>query len=120
MAFSVGGIEIKRPKSIKEVRVEQYAQQKALDGTVSRDYFSSRVGTKRVWELSYDNVQPSDYNVIDGVYTTYKSTDTAQPWVSDYVNYDVGATVHMDLVNREFTQQGTDFISSFTLILTEE
>jgi hypothetical protein len=120
MSFSIGGSEIKRPKSISEMRVEQYAQQKTLDGTVSRDYFSSRVGTKRVWELSYDNVQPSDYNVIDAVYTTYKSTDTAQAWVSDETNYVVSATVHMDLVDRQFTQQGTDYLSAFTLILTEE
>jgi len=120
MAYTLGGSEIKRPKSIEEMRNEQYAQQKTLDGTVSRDYFSSRVGTKRIWQLTYENVQPSEYDVIDAVYTTYKSTDTAQSWESDETNYTFSATVHMDLVDRSFVKSGDQYLSNFTLILTEQ
>ena len=119
MAFTLGGSEIKRPKSLSEIRDEQYAQQKALDGTVARDYFSSRIGTKRIWSLEYENVQPSEYDIIDAVYSTYKSTDTPVAWVSDETNYTISASVHMDLVNRKFSQSGNQYISSFTLKLTE-
>lgn len=121
MSYLLNGTEIKRPKAIRELRNEQYAQQKTLDGTVARDYFSSRVGTKRVWELSYENVQPSEYDVIDTIYTNYKSTDTAQSWESTETNYTVAQTyVHMDLVDRSFAQSGDQYISEFTLILTEQ
>ncbi len=120
MAFTLGGSTIKRPKDLQEVRDEQYAQQKALDGTVSRDYFSSRSGTKRIWQLTYENVTPTEYNVIDAVYTTYKSTDTPVAWVSTETNYAISATVHIDLVDRKFNQSGDQYLSSFTLKLTEE
>lgn len=115
--YSIGGQKIKAPQQMKEGRVEQYAQQKALDGSVNRDYFSSREGTKRIWTLTYYNILPAAYNVIDAVYTIYKLTDTTQAFVVSDLS--ISTDVHMDLVDRDFSVSGNDYLSSFTLVLTE-
>lgn len=117
MAYNLGGAAIKAPDSMKETNLTQYAQQKALSGAVGRDYYGSN---KRVWSLSYKNCKKSAYDTIKTVYNTYLSTNTAQTWVSTETNYPItSTTVHIDLLQRGFSVQGSDYISDFDLILVE-
>ncbi len=118
MAFTLNGTAIKAPQSIAEtVDNIQYAQQRTLSGAVNRDYFGSN---KRVWKLSYTNIQKTYYDVIKSIYDTYTSTGTAVTWVSTETNYAISSTtVHINIDTRGFSVGGEDYISSFTLILTE-
>lgn len=97
--------------------INQYAQNKTLDGSVHRDYFGS---LKRIWTLSFKNVNKTDYDVIRAIYNTYLSTATAVAWQVTETNYTIPATtVHLNLDNRGFSTKGTDYLSDFSLILTE-
>lgn len=117
MAFVLDGTAIRRPGSIDENSSTQLAQHRTLDGTISRDYFGD---TKRVWTLSFENTNPTDYTVIRTKYDTYISTGTTQTWEITETNYTVSQTrVHLDLVERGFTVKGTDYLSDFDLVLTE-
>lgn len=118
MAFTLGGAAIKAPQTITEtVDNFQYAQQRTLAGTINRDYFGSN---KRVWKLTYKNIPKASYDTIKTVYDTYTSTGTAQTWVSTETNYAIASTnVHINIDGRGFSVGGEDYISSFTLILTE-
>lgn len=102
---------------MEEKNQTQYAQQKALSGAVGRDYFGSN---KRIWTLEYENTKKAAYDTIKTIYDSYLSTGTAKSWEVTETNYAVSATtVHVDLQVRKFTMSGTDYISDFTLILTE-
>lgn len=117
MSYTLDGSTIRSPMSIEESNLTQYAQQKALSGAVGRDYFGSN---KRVWTLEYANTKKSDYDTINTIYQTYLSTGTARTFASTETNYTVSSTsVHMDLQVRKFNIGGTDYISDFTLVLTE-
>lgn len=118
MAFTLNGTAIKAPQSIQEtVDNFQYAQQRTLQGTINRDYFGSN---KRVWKLTYQNISKTAYDTIKTIYDTYTSTGTAVTWVSTETNYSISSTnVHVNIDGRGFTVGGEDYISSFTLILTE-
>lgn len=117
MAFVLDGTPIRAPKSIDEGNSTQVAQQRTLDGSISRDYFGSN---KRVWKLEFQNVSPSAYTTIYTIYASYLSTATAKTWQITETNYSVSQTsVHIDMQNRSFTVRGSSYISSFTLILTE-
>lgn len=120
MAFILAGTTIRRPISIDEKKLERFNQVQTLDGKIHRDYYNSLVGTKRVWTLTYENASATEYNDINTIYNTYKTTDTVQTWEVTDTNYTVASTnVHIDLVDRSFSTPGSDFISSFQLILTE-
>lgn len=120
MAFVLAGSDIRRPTSLEETKTERFAQVQTLDGRIHRDYYNSLVGTKRVWVLSYENASASEYSAISTIYETYKNTDTVQTWEITETNYTVAETnVHIDLVKRSFDVPGSDYISSFQLILTE-
>lgn len=118
MAYLLNGTTIRSPHNIDETTVDTYAQQKALNGDVNRDYFGS---TKRIWVLDYTNTKPSDYTTIKTIVDAYKSTVTTKTFQSTETNYTVASTLcHLDLIRREFSVGGTDYISDFSLVLTEE
>lgn len=95
----------------------QVAQKRNLAGNIRRDYFGSN---KRMWTLTYTAVNVSDYNVIRSIYDTYLSTGTAVPFILDETNYNFASTnVHVDLKSRGFKYLGSDYLSDFTLTLTE-
>ena len=118
MAYTLDGTTIKNPQSINEtVDNFQYAQQRTLSGSINRDYFGSN---KRVWKLSYQNISKTAYDTIKTLYNTYTSTGTTVAFISTETNYAITTTnVHMNIDGRGFTVGGEDYISSFTLILTE-
>lgn len=117
MAYILNGTTIRPPMSINETNDTQMAQTRTLSGTIARDYFGSN---KRVWELNYDNVKSSDYTTIRTIYTNYLANAAAVSWQITETNYTVSSTnVHVDLQERNFSIKGTDYLSSFRLILTE-
>lgn len=95
----------------------QYAQQRTLSGSITRDHFGSN---KRTWKLEYRNIQKTDFDTINAIYQTYLSTTSAVSWEVTETNYTISATtVHINLDSRGFTVGGEDYISDFTLVLTE-
>ena len=117
MAYLLSGSEIRAPHQLSESNATLMVQNKALNGTVNRDYMGSN---KRVWELEYNNVMPTDYNTIKTIYDTYLSTNTAVTWEVTEANYTVSSTtVHVTLDERGFKVRGNDYISDFKLTLVE-
>lgn len=117
MAFLLSGSTIRAPMEMRETNSTQVAQQRTLSGAVNRDYFGSN---KRIWVLEYRNVLKADYDTIKSIYDTYLSTGSARTWQVTETNYTVAETdVHVDLQEREFGVGGSNYISNFTLILTE-
>lgn len=117
MSYLLDSTTIKRPLSIEERNLTQFAQQKTLQGNVGRDYFGDN---KRVWVLEYDNIPPPDYTIIRTIYDSYLSTGLVKTWEVTETNYSISSTdVHIDLQVREFGVKGSSYISSFSLILTE-
>lgn len=95
----------------------QVAQNRTLDGSINRDYFGDN---KRVWFLSYDNVNTTDQATIQAIYDAYLATSTAVDFEITETNYTVApTTVHIDLVERSFGVKGEDYLSDFTLVLSE-
>lgn len=117
MAYLLDSTTIKNPTSGGEVNATQYAQQQTLAGAIGRDYFGDN---KRVWKYDYINCNKTDYNIIRAIYDSYLSTGNAKDWQVTETNYSVATTtVHIDLQERSFSVKGTDYLSDFTLILTE-
>lgn len=117
MAYILDGDTLKRPNQVEEENSSQVAQHRTLDGSYRRDYFGAN---KRIWVLSYENTKKVDYDVINTIYDTYLSTNTAVTWEVTEANYTVSqTTVHVDLRVRNFSVKGSDYISNFDLILTE-
>lgn len=117
MSYLLDSTTIRSPHNIEETTVDQYAQVKTLDGTVSRDYFGD---TKRIWSLDYTNAQGTEYQTIKTIVDAYKSTGATKTFESTEANYTISSTLcHLDLTRRRFSVGGTDYISDFTLILTE-
>lgn len=117
MAYLLDSTEIRSPHSISETNNTQYAQQRSLSGSISRDIFGSN---KRVWELVYNYVNSTDYTTIKTIYNSYLNTNTTKDFEITEANYTVSAVkVHIDLQERGFTTKGSDYLSSFTLTLTE-
>lgn len=117
MAYLLDGTTIKGPGQIQESNSTQMAQQRTLSGSINRDMFGSN---KRVWILSYENVNPTDYGIIKAKHTTYLSTGTVVSWQVTETNYTIASVnVHIDIQERGFKVRGSSYISDFTLILTE-
>lgn len=117
MPFLLSGAQIKGPGQIDEDNSTQTAQQRTLSGSINRDQFGSN---KRVWALSYENVNPTDFTTIKNIYTTYLSTGAVVTWQITEANYTVASTnVHVDIQSRRFKVRGSSYISDFTLVLTE-
>lgn len=117
MGYVLDNTTIKSPNSLDVSNSTQYAQQRVFSGGIARDYFGNN---KRVWKLSYDTVQKTYFDVIDSIYQAYLSTGTPVSFEITETNNTVAeTTVHVDLQQRSFTVGGEDYLSSFTLILTE-
>lgn len=117
MGYTLNGSAIRRPNAMIESNDTQVAQIRTLSGAVNRDYFGSR---KRVWSLTYENIEKVDFDTINTIYLAYLSTGTAVPFVSTESNYAVTSTnVHIDLLIRGFSVKGSNYLSDFTLTLTE-
>lgn len=117
MSYILSSTTIRRPTSLSEANDTQVAVQRALDGTIRRDYYGSN---KRVWTLVYENVLPTEYNTIKTIYDSYLSTSNLKTWEITETNYTIPQTqVHVDLVERGFSIKGDSYLSSFELILTE-
>lgn len=117
MAYLLDGTEIRNPHEITETNSSQVAQQRALSGAITRDYFGSN---KRVWILKYKTTQKSEYDTIKTIYDSYISNAVAKTWESTESNYTISqTTVHVDLLERSFSVRGSDYLSDFDLILTE-
>lgn len=117
MAYLLAGSTIRNPRQIDESNSTQVAQNRALSGAVTRDYFGLN---KRIWTLNYENTKVADFSTINAIYQTYLATGSTQTFQVTETNYTVSSVnVHLDLVQRGFTVRGTDYISNFNLILTE-
>lgn len=117
MAYLLDSTTIRRPMNVEETTVDQFAQQKTLSGAVARDYFGD---TKRIWALDYANTQDGEYQTIKTIVDAYKSTNTTKSFEITETNYTIASTLcHLDLTRRRFSVGGTDYISDFTLIITE-
>ena len=113
MAYTLDGTAIRAPRALKETNSTQLAQNRTLAGSVTRDYFGSN---KRVWSLDYNNVTKTEFDTINTIYQSYLTTGTTKSWVVSETNYTVSSTnVHVDLLVRDFSVPGTDYISNFRL-----
>lgn len=117
MAYLLSSTTLRAPMSLEVSNSTQVAQNRTLSGAVTRDYFGSN---KRIWSLDYRNTKKADFDTINTIYTAYLASGTAVSWSVTETNYAVTATtVHVDLQVRKFSMSGVDYISDFTLILTE-
>jgi hypothetical protein len=117
MSYILAGSTIRSPHDFDVANSTQVAQNRTLGGAITRDYFGSN---KRVWTLNYENCNVTDFNIINAIYTSYLATGTAQTWQVTETNYTISSTsVHVDLVQRSFKIRGNDYLSDFSLILTE-
>lgn len=117
MAYILDAVTIRAPHEIRESNSTQVAVQRTLDGSINRDYFGSN---KRVFELTYENVKPTDYTTIKNIYESYLNTGSTKSFQITESNYSVSSIqVHVDLEERGFTVRGSSYISSFTVVLSE-
>lgn len=117
MAYILDSVTLRNPMNLEEQNSTQFAQNRVLSGAVARDYFGAN---KRVWILDYTNTKKVDYDEIRVIYDSYLAIGTAKDWSVTEANYAVSATtVHVDLTQRSFNVGGIDYISDFTLVLTE-
>lgn len=117
MSWVLSGTNIRAPHEFDESNSTQVAQNRALDGSINRDHFGSN---KRVWTLEYRNTNKTDYDAIKTIYDSYLSTGNVKTWEVTETNYTISETnVHVDLLLRSFSIRGEDYLSDFTLILTE-
>ncbi len=117
MSYILDGTTIRSPHRISEGNSTQYAQNRVLDGSIARDYFGSN---KRIWKLEYNNTQKAEYDVINAIYQAYLGDNTARSWESTETNYTIpSVNVHIDIQERGFSYSGTDYLSDFTVTLTE-
>lgn len=117
MAYLLDSTEIRNPFELDERNDTQVAQNRTLSGSVTRDFFGSN---KRIWVLNYQNAKKADYDEIKTIYDSYLSTGSGKTWEITETNYTVAqTTVHVDLKVREFRIRGEEYLSDFTLTLTE-
>lgn len=117
MAYLLSATTVRNPSSFEEQNSTQVAQNRTLSGSITRDYFGSN---KKVWVLTYENAKKTDYDTINTIYQNYLSTGTAVTFQVTETNYAVALTsVHVDLSVRSFSIRGSDYLSNFTLTLTQ-
>lgn len=117
MSYILSGTNIRNPHDFTEENSTQVAQNRTLGGSVTREFFGSN---KRIWTLNYQNAKKTDYDTINTIYQAYLSSGTAPTWQVTETNYTVSSTnVHIDLITRGFNIRGSDYLSDFSLILTE-
>jgi hypothetical protein len=117
VSYLLESVPIRNPHEFDESNSTQYAQHRTLDGSIGRDYFGDN---KRIWRLNYNSTKKTDYDTIKALYDSYLSSGTALTWEITETNYTISETnVHVDLQSRGFSIKGEDYISDFTLVLTE-
>lgn len=117
MAYILNGSTIKRPNSMTENNSTQVAQNRVLSGNIARDFFGSN---KRVWKLSYENINTTDFALLNTIYQAYLLAGNAVTWQVTEGAYPVSSTsVHVDLQTRDFSVPGSSYLSTTELILTE-
>lgn len=117
MSYLLDGSTIRAPHSMQESNSTMMAQHRTLDGSVSRDYFGDN---KRMWNLSYNSTKKTDFDTINTIYQAYLDDELPVTWQVTETNYTISeVSVHIDLQVRDFNVKGTDYISSFELVLTE-
>ena len=117
MSYILNGSPIRRPNRMQEDNSTQFAANRTLAGTNTRDYFGAN---KRVWMLEYDNINPTDFTTIQALYQAYLASEVALSWQVTEGNYPVNLTsVLVDLQTRRFTIPGGTYLQATTLILTE-
>jgi hypothetical protein len=117
MGFILDGVTIRRPNGVTETNSSQIAENRTLSGNVSRDIFGSN---KRIWQMSYENCNPTDYAAIKAIHTSYLANKVAKSWQVTETNLTIAATtVHVDLLTRDFKVPGSTYLSDFVLILKE-
>lgn len=117
MGYILSGTTIRAPHSFKVSNSTQMAVNRTLDGSIRRDYFGSN---KRVWQLDYVTTKKADFDTIKAIYDSYLSTGATKTWAITETNYTVSSVnVHIDLLQQDFSIRGSDYLSDFTLILTE-
>ena len=117
MSYLLASTVIKRPKRILVKNDTQFAQQRTLKGNIGRDYFGDN---KRVWLFEYPLITKADFDVIDAIYQSYLTLGTPKTFQSTETNYLVSSTlVHMDIPDRDFNVGGDQYISNFSMTLTE-
>jgi hypothetical protein len=120
MSFLLNGSVIRKPNSMNESNSTQVAQNRTLGGNINRDYFGNN---KRVFTLSYQNVNYTDWSTVNTLYQTYLTNKTTQNFQITDTNYNGAATAalacHIDLLTRDFKIPGSTYLTDFVLILTE-
>lgn len=117
MAYLLDGTTIKAPHQMREENSTQFAQNRTLSGSIGRDHFGDN---KRMWVLEYRVVNQTDFDTINNIYDSYIATENTKTWEVTETNYTITQTrVHVDLLEREFNVLGNQYLSDFTLILTE-
>lgn len=117
MAYLLSATTLRRPNAMTEDNSTQVTEVRTLSGAVNRDYFGSR---KRRWQLDYQNLEKADYDTINTIYLAYIASGSPVAFQCTETNYAVASTnVHVDLLSRGFTVRGSNYLSDFTLILTE-
>lgn len=118
MAYLLNGVTIKSPNQMDENNSTQFAQQRTLSGAINRDFFGS---SKKVWTLNYRNLLKTEFDTINSQYQTYLSSGSPITFQVTETNYTVASTnVHVDLPERVFRVGGSDYISDFSITLTED
>lgn len=115
MSYVIEGLTIRRPNGMTEGNSTQFAQQRPLAGNVARDYFGAN---KRVWTLNWDNLNVTDYTVLNQVYQDYLVVGARSFQITE-PNYSISALCHIDLPQRAFSIPGSSYISDVTMTLTE-
>lgn len=117
MPYYLDDLLIRRPSNLQEENNTQFAQNRTLDGSINRDYFGD---IKRIWTLNYQTVNKDDYFTIRAIYNDYLTNKNAINFEITEDNYTILQTqVFMDIPTRGFSVKGTDYLSDFTITLTE-
>lgn len=117
MPFTLSNTAIKSPTRLRVDNSTQVAVNRTLSGANTRDYFGSN---KRVWTLEFDNLNTTDFGIIDALYQAYLITEAAVTWIITEGNYATSQTnVFVDFLTRSFQVPGSSYLSDCTLILTE-
>lgn len=117
MSYSLNSTTIRRPTRMREDNSTQYAANRTLGGSNTRDYFGNN---KRVWTLEFDNLNATDYTTINTLYQAFLTTKAVVPFQISEGNYALGpVNVQVDFLTRSFNIPGSSYLSDCTLILTE-
>lgn len=117
MSYLLNSTSIRRPTRMREDNSTQFAANRTMGGNNTRDYFGTN---KKIWTLEYDNLNATDYGIINTLYQLYLTNEAPLPWQITEGLYACGLTnVLVDFQSRQFGIPGSSYLSNNTLILTE-